>query len=522
MALASAWPALLLSVICLLPFLNKAFLIDDSLFLAMAGQIVTSPLHPTNFELCWNVVSYCAKAYELAPGNTLMGYTLVPTVLFGAKEWMAHLTQLIFVWVAVIEMSSLVLRMGWSRAHAVTGALLLVAIPPLLPMASTAMPDVLALSVGLVGIERLAAWREEGKWHQGAVAALALGLAGVARVHLALLIPLGAIFLIGSTNPREILRQIRQSLWLWAPVLGGGLILAAVVLTTRERGLLLSPPANITGLKYIRANLHSYLLYFCFPLPLAACSAAAQWTTGRSRVVFTVLAATTIAWLTRDRQLIFVLVGGYALADLLWQAWRNRDREGLWLGLWLLVPLPVTYYQQFPIKYLLPCLPAVILIWFRLSSAVPVRIARTGAILVIIGGTIFSLIILRSDAEFANFGRDALITLIRPHTLAGEKVWFPSQFSAYWYASAAGAELAVPGVREPQRGDLFVVGSYELDKTGMLKKFPNRILVQALAHKYRFGRTMAAGAGFYYNPFGNWLWVFRNGDDGRYELWRLN
>jgi hypothetical protein len=30
MALASTWPALLLSVIFLLPFLNKAFLIDDS------------------------------------------------------------------------------------------------------------------------------------------------------------------------------------------------------------------------------------------------------------------------------------------------------------------------------------------------------------------------------------------------------------------------------------------------------------------------------------------------------------
>jgi hypothetical protein len=153
---------------------------------------------------------------------------------------------------------------------------------------------------------------------------------------------------------------------------------------------------------------------------------------------------------------------------------------------------------------------------------VPVRIARIGAILVIIGGTVFSLIILRSDAEFANFGRDALITLIRPHTSAGEKVWFPNQFSAYWYASAAGAELAVPGVREPQRGNLFLVGSYELDNTGTLKKFPNRILVQALTHKYRSGRTMGGGAGFYYNPYGNWLWVFRNGDDGRYELWRLN
>src|SRR5215469_1835069 len=79
--LASAWPALLLATACLLPFLNKAFLIDDPHFLAMAQQILKSPLHPMNFDICWNTLPYCAKAYDLTPGNSLMGYALVPTVL---------------------------------------------------------------------------------------------------------------------------------------------------------------------------------------------------------------------------------------------------------------------------------------------------------------------------------------------------------------------------------------------------------------------------------------------------------
>ena len=38
--LACAWPALLLANTCLLAFLNKAFLIDDPHFLAMARQIL--------------------------------------------------------------------------------------------------------------------------------------------------------------------------------------------------------------------------------------------------------------------------------------------------------------------------------------------------------------------------------------------------------------------------------------------------------------------------------------------------
>ena len=43
-----------------------------------------------------------------------MGYVLVPTVLGGAHEWMAHLTQLVLVWIAVVAMTSLIfqVRMG--------------------------------------------------------------------------------------------------------------------------------------------------------------------------------------------------------------------------------------------------------------------------------------------------------------------------------------------------------------------------------------------------------------------------
>lgn len=274
--LACAWPAQLLAAACLLPFLNKAFLIDDPWFLATGRQILRSPLHPMDFNICWNTVDYCAKEYSLSPGSTLMGYALVPTVLGESAEWMAHLTQLVFAWGAILAICSLVLRFGWSRGHAITGALLLVAIPPFLPMASTSMPDVLAMTVGLVAMERLAAWKANGKWHEGAAAALALGLAGFARSHLALLLPLGAFFLLESTSPREILIQARQKLFLWTPVLAGAFILFATIFATRERSLTLNPPAVWSGPANILPNLRSYLLYFCFPLPLAACWAVSR------------------------------------------------------------------------------------------------------------------------------------------------------------------------------------------------------------------------------------------------------
>jgi hypothetical protein len=519
--LASAWPALLLANTCLLPFLNKAFLIDDPHFLAMARQIVKHPLHPMDFVICWNIVDHCTKAYDLTPGNTLMGYALVPTVLGGSAEWIAHVTQMVFASIAIVAMTSLVLRLGWGRRHATAGSLLLVAIPPFLPMASTAMPDVLAAATALVAVERLVAWRAERRWHQGLLAAIALGLAGVARAHLALLVPLAAFFLSDSLRPREILLQIRREAWLWTPVLAGGAILFSILLITRERGLTIDPPSVFSGPQNIPRNLVSYLLYFCFPLPLAAVWAVSRWNSRPWRVALALLAAVLIGVLLPDRLTGFLAgMGLVVLVDLLMESGKKCDRHGLFLMLWLLIPLPIVYYGHLPIKYLLPCMPAVILTCFRLAECVPPRMARAGVVTLITAATIYSVLILRSDAEFAEFGRSAMAELIQPHTAAGETVWYGGSFSAYWYASPDGARLYVAGASKPKSGDFLVTGVRE-NGFMTLRHFPRRHLVQTVSHTYLFGRTMFEGNGLYTNVLGNWLWGFGDSKNDRYELWEL-
>ena len=47
-------PALLLAVAVLLPYLSKAFTIDDPLFLRSAEQVLRDPLHPTAFSIVWD------------------------------------------------------------------------------------------------------------------------------------------------------------------------------------------------------------------------------------------------------------------------------------------------------------------------------------------------------------------------------------------------------------------------------------------------------------------------------------
>ena len=81
--------------------------------------------------------------------------------------------------------------------------------------------------------------------------------------------------------------------------------------------------------------------------------------------------------------------------------YEKRDHTGLFLVLWILIPLPIVYYVQLPVKYLLPCMPAVILLCFRLMEGFSARVARAAAIALIVASTGYSLLILHSDAEFA-------------------------------------------------------------------------------------------------------------------------
>ena len=534
--LACAWPALLLATVCLLPFLNKPFIVDDPWFLTMAQQIVRHPARPMDFEICWNnalLSGDCRKASQFASGNPLLGqigqgYVLVPTVLAGAHEWMAHITQLVLAWIAIVAMTSLIFRFGWDRWHATTGALLLVAIPPFLPMASTAMPDILATAVALVAMERLAAWKAELKWSQGATAAIALGLAGFARSHLALLLPLAAFFLLDGINPSEILEQLRRKLWLWTPVFAGFGILLALILAVREHNLALNPPPVVVGPSNIPLNLFAYLAYFVFPLPLAFCWLANRFKTKGPSFVFILFAVVLIPLFLRWSilEVVFLAVLGLrVLAGLFYQAFkRKHDHMDLFLLLWVLIPLPIVYYAHLPMKYVLPCIPAVILLCFRLLDGVSLQFARAAAVALILAGTGYSLLILHSDAEFADFGRDSLVRLIAPHVAAGEKVWFPGQYWSYWYAPLAGATLTYPGGPQPKPGDLLVVDVFA-DSAGAhwpLGHFPHRTLVDVKVHKYRFGRTMGAGMGLYSNSFGFWLWGFGESEKDRFELWKID
>jgi hypothetical protein len=526
-----AVPAMVLALVCLIPYLNKAYTIDDPWFLLEARQILKTPLQPLSYSVCWMGNETCLlRASNLGSrmAQAFMGYLLVPVVLAGGAEWIAHLLQVLLVCLAVLEMVRLALRLGLDRVQASIAGLMLVAIPPVLSMASTAMPDIAALALGLTGIERLLAWKDGRRWHQAIIAGLTLGFAPFTRPHLVLLLPLGALWLFQGFDLRRALRQVRNEAYLWMPVLAATCLLATLNLLTRDRGPVPEAPATLTGLNQAPRNLESCLQYLVYPIPFGAVWLGVRWR--RSPILLIGPAIPSLLHhfmlnpsgsLVQEWPIAASFYGLVALAHMLSHYWSRPDWSNRMLSLWVLFPLPVIIYTHLPMKYFVGVMPAIVVILIQTLSDLPRPRANVACGVLILVCASFSWVLLRADYDFAEYGRRAAAELIAPRVAAGEKVWYGAgQWGFYWYAQEAGAKVSKPGEPGPNRGELLVVGLVEGGGT-TLKRFPHRELVESRHYNSPHGRTVGYGGALYSNSCGDAPWVWNPETTNDYEVWRI-
>ena len=524
-----AAPALVLAALVLLPFLGKAFTIDDTLFLKQAEHLLTDPLHPTAFEMVWSELAAPLRMSSIMPSGPVMAYLLVPCVRLGGAEWLAHLEQLVFFCLAILATTGIALRLGLPKEAALAAALLLAATPAALAMAATAMPDVPAMALGALGIERLLASRESGRWHAGIAAAAFLALAALARSHLLLLLGVAILLLPGDTIGWRRWREVPRPAWI--PIVAAPLVVLAVVLVTRDpegrstvfagSALGFNSPANLAR------NATAFAVHWTLVLPLALPWAASRW---RAIVrqpfpYVTTLAAGFVLLGEGVAHRVFFLapaagLGAGVLWDVISDGWRRRDRVQTALGAWLLIALPVTIYLHMPSKYLLASAPAAAILVARQLAQAPRRLSMALLGATIAAGIVLGVLIVRADAAFAALGRRAAAELIAPNVAAGSNVWFAGHWGFQWYAEKAGARCLTT-TTPPRRGDLAVSSRNGLGQA--IKFFPRRELLAALEESRPGGRIMSRklGCGFFSNYWGYLPWAW--GDDllDRYDLWRL-
>ena len=275
--LRSSAPALLLASMTLLPFAGKAFTTDDTFFLFSARHALVDPLHPSAFEMTWDRVPQ--RASQIAPTGPVMAWLLVPAVLAGGSETVAHLVSLAFLLLAILATVSLALRLGSPAGWAAAAGVLLVATPAVLGMAGTAMPDVPAMALGVVGIERLVAWRDEGRVSDGVLAALFLGVAPLARTHLIAALGVGLFFLAGTPAARAAGRPAPRASWV--PLLAALLLTVAVTLLTRDpaadAGNIVQTAARLSSVSHLASNSVAFGAHWVLAMAFGVPWAILRW-----------------------------------------------------------------------------------------------------------------------------------------------------------------------------------------------------------------------------------------------------
>ncbi len=536
-ALLSALPALLVSSLILIPFFNKAFTIDDPVFLFEARHVLADPLHPTAFVMTWAEMP--ERVSRLVPTGPVMAWLLAPTALAQGSEWIAHATQLVMLWLAIIATVSLARRFGIPQPWQTASGLIVVAMPAVLGMAGTAMPDVPAMALGIAGIERLVAWSQNRRISQAVLASILLGLAPLTRTHLILLLGVGGILLLGPTFSFIVPRS-RYSTFL--PLIAALLISVAVYFIASDP----DPGAgNLAGaaIRYSSVSI-SQVAKNGVALPIhwaLAMAFAFPWSALRWRAMLrnrqVLLAATVGAIIsalaltyTSHSSILLSIIAGLGIAvlwDLLADGWSRRDSVQLALGFWLLVALPAVFYANLPPKYLVASAPAAALLIARELASHKGKEPWIILGFTVLLGTCLGVAILRADATFANLGRRAAAELIAPNVAAGKRVWFVGHWGFQWYAENAGARPATLTPPYPSRGDLLVVSIASAVSLRVAEiignQFPNMTLVTRIEESRPGGRLMnkRLGVGFYSNISGYWPWLWSDSVVDQYTVWRL-
>lgn len=530
-ALRLSWPLLLLCAALLLPFLNKAFTVDDTLFLLQAQQLRVDPLHPTAFEVVWTDVPRRLSA--IMPSGPIMAYLLLPSVMLGGAEWAAHLLQLIALGVSVVATVALALRLGLGPKEARRAGLFLAVTPAVLAMAATAMPDVVAMAFAALFMERYVAWEKTRRRGPLASAAVMLALSILTRSHLVLLCGVALIYSCGERvfdGWRTFLRPPRRI----AVPLGGGLLLTTFALWLtgdpgRDASTIVGAAQELYRLRYFPSNLLAFFSHWALSLPLTLPWAVLRFPSLRlSALKYLIPLFVSIIAVTTSPKTIWVApiagISALALYDIVRDAFVRRDALQLTLGAWILLALPVAIYIHMPPKYMIVSAPAMaILISRRLADEkVPLRARHLGRVIAI-AGAVLGLLIIRVDVRFSEMGRRAANELIAPRVARGERVWFAGHWGFQFYAMQAGALCLTRTSPHPVAGEIVVASVHAQGQT--IEAFPLRRLVASYVDDAPGGRIMSEvdGAGFFSNGWGYlpYTVTFSRSEIERINVWQM-
>jgi len=510
----------LLTAAAIAPFLNKAFHIDDPLFLWMAQQITKRPLDPYGFSVNWSGLT--EPMWTAMQNPPLCSYYIAAIgSLAGWSEPVLHLAFLIWPISAVLGTFAIARRLC---TRPFLAGLLTLFTPVFLLSATNIMCDLMLLALWVWSIELWLGGIERQNWLLLIASAVLATAACLTKYFGISLVPLLAAYTLARDG------RVNTSLVpLLIPVAGivafevatqsnyGVGVLTGAALLSRQMASFRPPwfAQFLTGLAFAGGCLFTAiffqpprrwrfwiaasiglvvcLLLFRFSVPLHS-----AWAVDQNRGFVQIEGG------------IFVAIGAGILALAVTDLVQHRDAPSLLLFLWTFGTFSFTTFCNWSItgRTILPMLPAVaILLARRLQQGSQARsffLRGAGIIPAAVG----SLLITVADYRQAASARDAAREFQTRFKGESAATWFESHWGFQYYMQRWAARALDAVGSEVHPGDVLILPSNNtaivplpLEKISTLETAEFSVLPWLSTH----GR--GTGAAFYSSARGPIPWA---------------
>ena len=520
------WIPIALPIVLLIPFLNKAFHIDDTTYIYIAQHLLNHPLDYFGFNINWTGSSTPVWVFNKNPPG--FSYFLAPLgALFGWREFAMHAAQLIPTITASLGIYQLAKRLSSTPLLAVV---LAIATPNFIVSSSSVMVEPIMLACYVWAIVFWIKATDQNDPRYFVAAALLIGFGALSKYVALTAIPL----LIAYTIARE--RRVSRTLFfMLIPATMLALFdLSAVYLYGQS---LLGGTAGATSsetydstLQYIARNL-LYGLSFTgasfvsviFVAPLLH----QKKTLGLLILVF-MLTLTVVtqfdgiiqqSWIQNDEgyrwgfllQLSLATTTGiYIFALAVNDVLRKRDESSLLLALLIFGIFVFSTFLNWTVnaRSILPMLPAIAIVVARQFDSLPRRPSPIRIAIPLLAGVLISLAVGYGDYRYAGTAREFTHQLKENPDTNFAKTWFVGHWGFQYYMENEGARAVDwsfargSGVDKPEAGDTIAWW------TGQYKSFPDIIRIKDMevikipASDWITTMNKSQGAGFYMSTLG--------------------
>lgn len=509
-----------ITVAVLAPFSNKAFHIDDPLFIWIAQQITRHPLDPYGFDVNWS--SFTQPIAEVMQNPPLGSYYIAAVAsVFGWSEPSLHIAFL--VWPVLAVLGTFAMARRFCR-EPLLAALLTIFTPVFFVSATSVMCDVMVLALWIYAIEFWLAGLDSPSWWRFLISAILISAAALTKYFAVVLVPLLAVYTIArhrrlsppllfllipiaALSNYDFLTEQRYGHALFS---SATTVSAMVSAATRPShfaqlliGLSFTGGCFFTAFVFVRLDGRRNIQKLILALAVGVAAAIAykffiiSW-------IFTEGAEWPI-WIEGGAfvtiGLCFLLIAAAHLLD-------QRNAEVAFFLLWIFGTFFFATFLNWSVtsRTLLPIAPALAILTVRYFER-PQKIGMSKFVSIVLAA-VASLILAIADYREANCSRSTAEVLGQRYASEPDKIYFWGHWGFQYYMQKWGARPFERGHSNFGAGNVFV-GSFPDFELSQIPLSQASEREELACNRLRVVSTSALGRGAsFYSSFGGPLpWV---------------